>query len=282
MFLEPVRAASYRGHHDIVKLILADDTNKITKDKLTSQTLIVNFFNDHKELLDLTLGTDWHHCAAEPENTHNLQDLASKFTRNPEIFKRLLKKAKPHIRRYTKDQDTSFGSKNYSWYESRVYCAAESGKTKLLKYLIEEERAEIINEDAFDDDPLFCSRHPVEFITGYMARGRARTILSIVAKRGDADAVQFLLKAGFKNDRAIAFAAMSGSRTIARQLWENGRHQDEAVQEALAIAVDGEDTAIFNLLIELGAKLDDDVRAAITEKAQDEGLESMVGLLASS
>jgi hypothetical protein len=51
------------------------------------------------------------------------------------------------------------------------------------------------------------------------------------------------------------------------------------VQGAFSIAVDREDTAVFNLLEELGAKLDDDVRVAMTQKAQEEGLGSMVRLL---
>lgn len=282
MFLEPIRAASYRGHCDIVELILADDAKKVLKDKLASQTLIVNYFNDHNGLLDLTLGPSWQVCEAEPNNTHKLQQLALRFTRTPETFKRLLEQAKPHIRRYTKDQDTSFGSKNYSWHAVQVYDAAEEGKTNLLRYLIEEERAEIIAEDDLSDISLFQSRDPVEFLTGFRLQRRARTILSVVARRGDEEAVKLLLDAGFKHDRAIGFAAMCGSRTIVRQLWQYCGHRDEAVQEAIANAVDREDTAMFSLLIELGAKLDPDVREAITRKATEDGLESMLELLAAS
>lgn len=94
--------------------------------------------------------------------------------------------------------------------------------------------------------------------------------------------MKLLLDAGFKHDRAIGFAAMCGSRTIVRQLWQYCGHRDEAVQEALANAVDREDTAMFSLLIELGAKLDPNVREAITRKATEDGLESMLELLAAS
>ena len=54
------------------------------------------------------------------------------------------------------------------------------------------------------------------------------------------------------------------------------------MQEAIANAVDREDTAMFSLLIELGAKLDPNVREAITRKATEDGLESMLELLAAS
>lgn len=283
MFLEPIRAASYRGHDDIVRLILADDGPKILKDKLVCQTLIVNYYNDHTGILDLTLGPSWQKCEAEPENTHELQDLALRFTRSPETFKRLLEQAKPHIRRYTRDQDDDprIASKYYSWYSSRVYDAAAKGKTDLLRYLIEVEKAEKIYEEEVNDTSLFQSRHPATFVTGFKSQDRPVTILSVAARRGDAEAVKTLLNAGFKNDRAIEFAAMCGSRTIVRLLWDHGGHENEAVQGALAMAVDREDVAMFNLLVELGAKLDDDVRVAITQKAKEEGLESMMDLLAS-
>ncbi|KAH7355561.1 hypothetical protein BKA66DRAFT_597795 [Pyrenochaeta sp. MPI-SDFR-AT-0127] len=45
------------------------------------------------------------------------------------------------------------------------------------------------------------------------------------------------------------------------------------------MAIDREDTAMFNLLEEVGAKLADEVRAAVIKKAQDWELQSMVRLL---
>ena len=45
------------------------------------------------------------------------------------------------------------------------------------------------------------------------------------------------------------------------------------------MAVEREDTAMFHLLLGLGATLDGDVRALILEKAREDGLESMVQML---
>lgn len=46
------------------------------------------------------------------------------------------------------------------------------------------------------------------------------------------------------------------------------------------MAIEHEDTAMFHFLEDLGAHLDDDVRVALLEKAREDGLESMVTLLA--
>ncbi|KAH5338116.1 hypothetical protein HBI24_107370 [Parastagonospora nodorum] len=126
---------------------------------------------------------------------------------------------------------------------------------------------------------MFLSRHPVEFEKGSRLWYRDAAFLSMAARRGHSEIVKFLLDAGAYPDHAIEFAAMSGSRTIIRVLWEHNEYENDAVQGAFVLAVDREDTAVFNLLKELGAKLDDDVRVALIERAQNEGLDSMVRLL---
>ncbi|KAH5764553.1 hypothetical protein HBI17_038840 [Parastagonospora nodorum] len=145
--------------------------------------------------------------------------------------------------------------------------------------MIEEEGVKV-SEDELIDISIFRSRHPVEFLKGaWKLRDRAIALLSLAARYGHTDIVKFLLNAGAKPDNAIEFAAMCGSRTIMRLLWEHDEYGNDAVQGAFTVAVDREDTAVFNLLKELGAKLDDDVRVALSQKAQGEGLESMVKLL---
>jgi hypothetical protein len=264
MFLEPIRAASYRGHIDIVKLLMVDDSiNDVHV--FDCPTLIVNFFNDHTSLLDLTLGPSWDTCEIAPGDTNELRRIALNETRNGRTFKRLLKDAKSNM---AKDDP--------KWFSRRTYDAATRGETDVVKYMIEEERVEV-NDDRSADTSIFLSRDPVEFLKGFELRYRPATFLSVAARGGHKDTVKVLLDAGAEADHAIEFAAMCGSRTLVRLLWE--RSGNDAVQGAFVMAVDREDTGMFNLLRELGAKVDDDVRVALIEKAQGEGLESMVRLL---
>jgi hypothetical protein len=266
MFLEPIRAASYRGHTEIVKLLMVDHSDGALHSNNCS-TIIVNFFNDHTELLNLTLGPLWQGCGFRPRDTHDLRRLALNETRNLEMFKQLLKDAKSH-----------FAMHDPYWFLTRTHTAAKQGQADIVKYMIEEERVDV-DDDKSVDRSIFLSRYPVEFRKGFLLQDRPGTLLDIAARGGHGDAVKILLDAGAKPDHGIEFAAMCGSRTLVRLLWAHDEFKNDAVQGALAIAVDREDTAVFNLLKELGARLDDDVRVAMTQKAQEEGLESMVRLL---
>ncbi|KAH7408479.1 hypothetical protein DE146DRAFT_375768 [Phaeosphaeria sp. MPI-PUGE-AT-0046c] len=286
-FLKPARAASHRGHVEIVKLILADEAVRRPY-KPASSYLIITYFNDHTEILDFVLGPLWQKCETElwDNETEDLQDRALNITGSPKTFKRLLEQAKPrdpryriYSDRYSKDRDPSVEQREYSWFSVRVDDAVRKGQTNLLRYLMEEDRVEDIDDRHLHDTSMFLSRHPVEFEAVLKSQDRAATHLSQAASRGDADAVKILMNAGTKSDHAIEFAAMCGSKTIVKALWDYGGYKDEAVQGALAMAVDREDVAMFNLLIQLGAKLDNDVRVALIQRAQEEGLESMVELL---
>jgi hypothetical protein len=156
--------------------------------------------------------------------------------------------------------------------------AATQGQADILKYMIEEQNLDV--NACTEDSSSFLSRCPAEFVKGWnLQNKRDHTLLSRAAKGGHVEAVKVLLDAKAKHDHAIGFAAMCGSRTIVRLLWEHGENKDDAVQGAFAMAVNREDTAMFDLLEELGAKLADDVRAAVIKKAQEEGMESMVALL---
>jgi len=229
---------------------------------------ITNFFNDHTPLLDLVLGPSWQKCEVAPGDIHELRRLALNKTRTLGTFKRLLKDARPDF------------IMNYpTWFSIRTHNAARQGETEILKYMIEEEKAEVNYDDKGYDKSMFLSRYPVECRKGYFLRERAINPLSVAARYGHGEMVKFLLAAGAYPDHAIEFTAMCGSRTIMRMLWEHDEQGNDAVQGAFVIAIDREDTAMFNLLKELGAKLDDDVREALLQRAQDEGLESMAKLL---
>jgi hypothetical protein len=175
-----------------------------------SPTLIVHYFNDHTELLDLTLGPSWHRCEVDPHDTDKLRLLALNFTRNLETFKRLLGDAKPYIARH-----------DPKWLSRRNHDAATQGQADIVKYMIEEEKVDV-NEENSVDTSLFLSRYPVEFLKGFMLRYRPGTLLSVAARGGHGDIVKILLDAGAKPDHAIEFAAMCGSRTLVRLLWEHG------------------------------------------------------------
>ncbi|KAH4000900.1 hypothetical protein HBI56_012500 [Parastagonospora nodorum] len=266
LFLEPIRAASYRGHIDIVKILMVDSSINVFHVR-SCPTYIANFFNDHTPLLDVILGPSWQRCNVAPEDIHKLRRLALNETRTLETLKRLLKDAKPHI----------INDDRY-WLCRRTHEATDRGQADIVKYMIEEEGVKV-NDDKSIDTSIFLSRHPVEFEKGSRLWYRDAAFLSMAARRGHSEIVKFLLDAGAYPDHAIEFAAMSGSRTIIRVLWEHNEYENDAVQGAFVLAVDREDTAVFNLLKELGAKLDDDVRVALIERAQNEGLDSMVRLL---
>jgi hypothetical protein len=264
VFLAPIQAASHRGHLDIVKLLMVDDSmNELYTH--ACPVLIVNYFNDHTELLDLTLGPSWDRCEGAPEDAHYLRRLAMNETGNLETFKRVLEE--PQLSR-----DDPW------WLLRRTHIAAIQGQADIMKYLIEEGRAEV-NDDKSVDRSIFVSRHPVEFLKGYELHGRTATLLSRAARCGHEKTVKILLDAGAKPDHAIEFAVMCGSKSLMRLLWQHDEYENDAVQGAFVAAVEREDIAVFNLLKELGAKLDDDVRVALRQKAQEEELESMVRLL---
>ncbi|KAL6711130.1 hypothetical protein ACN47E_005661 [Coniothyrium glycines] len=264
MFTQPIRAASYRGHIDIVKLLMVDDSLH-WKHELDCPTLIINYFNDHPGLLDLTLGSSWDRCEIAPRETNGLQYLALNETCNGGTFKRLLKIAKSYMVKH-----------DPKWFSRRTYYAAMRGETDIVKYLIEEEGLEV-SDHRWVDESIFLSRDPVEFLKPTRIQYRPMTYLSLAARGGYEDTVKVLLEAGAKADHEVEFAALCGSRTLVRLLWE--RSGNDAVQGAFKAAIDREDTAMFNLLRELGAKVDDDVRVALIDRAQGEGLESMVRLL---
>ncbi|KAF2873065.1 hypothetical protein BDV95DRAFT_490003 [Massariosphaeria phaeospora] len=264
MCLAPLRAASYRGHVDIVKFLMVDDSGE-APDLRKRPNLIVTYamLNDHTELLDLAMDPSWHRGELMPEDYHDLRILALSSASNLETFIRLFEDMKPDITKYES-----------IWLPSG---AAEQGHATILKYLIDKEGTEV-NADFSNNMSLFQSRCPAKFrtnlfgITDYTLLGRA-------ARAGHMNVVKILLDAGAKHGHAMQFAAMSGSRTLVRLLWEHGENKDDPVQGAFATAVDRENTAMFYLLEEMGAKLEDDVRAAMIQKAQEEGLESMVRLL---
>lgn len=287
-FLQPARAASHRGHVEILKLILADEVLRRPY-KPACPTMIVRYSNDHAEILHVAMELQSKPPITYPRAREDLRNFMMGQTRSPEIFRQLLEQSKPHdLRRHVYwtghhgTRDPYVEPRYYSWFSDRVYTAVEKGETDLLRYLLEEDKVEDIDEEHLNDLSILQSRFTVGFVTMPRSPDGAATHLSQAARRGDAEAVRILINAGMKSDHAIEYAAMCGSRTIVRALWEYGGYKEEAVQGAFAMAVDREDTAMFNLLIELGAKLDHDVGVAITQKAKEDGLESMLELLAVS
>jgi hypothetical protein len=264
MFLAPIRAASHRGHLDIVKLLMVDDSLGEVSTQYRPDW-IINHFNDHTSLLDLTLGPAWAYGEGKPEDALYLRRLAMAETRNLETFKRVLEE--PQV------------SKNEPrWVLRRTHMAATLGQADIIKYLIDEGRVEV-NDDTTVDRSVFVSRRPVEFIKGYEVYNRTATLLSRAARCGHEETVKILLDARARPDHAIEFAAMCGAKALVRVLWEHDEYGNDAVQGAFVAAVDREDVAMFRLLEELGARLDDDVRVALRQRALEEGLESMVGWL---
>lgn len=146
------------------------------------------------------------------------------------------------------------------------------------EYLIVNEGADV-NCNMYPDDSLFQSRYPAELGESPRGRGRTVSMLSTAVKAGHVNLAEKILDAGAKHDHAIEFAAMCGLQYLVRLLWGRGENSNDAVQGAFIRAVERENIAMFHLLEELGAKIDDDVRVLAIKAAQEEGCESMVEFL---
>ncbi len=260
---------------DLVKILVDDESSELISLSRRPE-FIVNFARskDNAKLLDLAfnlaLDPSWHKGFMTPYYIHKLRLIALNRTCDLGTFTQLLKDAKPHITDYQK-----------KWLRMRAFEAMEEDHTDILKYLIENEGFDVNRPKGSSegDECLFESRWPTKLVKHSWIWSRYHRLLSQAARKGLLGTFKIILDAGAEHDHAIEFAAMCGSRTIVRLLWNHGDNKSDAVQGAFAMAVDREDTAMFHLLEELGAKLDDDVRVAVIEKAQEEGLESMVGLL---
>jgi ankyrin repeat protein len=231
--------------------------------------LILNFasMNYHADLIEIALDPSWHKGVITSNYMQELRRLALDETCNIRVFRSLLEDYRAH------------GSVDITKYtQNRISWAAAGGQADIVQHLIESEGAEV-NDPRCADRSFFQCRCPAEFKKGFKARDRADTQLSCAVRAGHANVAKILLDAGADHDHAIEFAAMCGSRELVKILWGRGENKNNAVQGAFAMAVDREDTAMFRLLAELGAKLDDDVRAAAIKVAQEEGRESMVALL---
>lgn len=160
-----------------------------------------------------------------------------------------------------------------------IHDAVSRDRIDIVKYLAETEG---VGVNGYSDESLFQHRCPAKFKKSSRYHSRDHNLLSCAARAGHVDLVKYLLDAGADLDYAIEFAAACGSRTLVRLLWEHGENGIDAVQAAFSMAVNREDTAMFILLKELGATLDEDVKMSLMKLAREDGRESMVSLLASA
>ncbi|EDU48456.1 multiple ankyrin repeats single kh domain protein [Pyrenophora tritici-repentis] len=262
MFLTPLRAASYRGHIDIVKFLMVDNSGDAPA--LRDRPLLIMSsaaHHNHTELIEIALDNSWHRGEVELTCIRNAMHSALRVTSDSETFTRLLQDADPPMTQYDKS--------------GLLLNAAAQGKLAIVKHLIEREG---IGSHGFDAS-VFQRRYPAELLKSSRYPSRYWNSLTCAVRTGEVDIVKVLLDSGAQLGHAIECAAAGGSKTLVRLLWEYGESKNAAVQGAFLMAVDREDTGMFKFLGELGATLDEDVRALLIKLAHESGLESMVNLL---
>lgn len=273
MLLPPLRAASYRGHTEIVKLLMSDESGD--PEPLRSRPYsIINFamVNDHIELIDLALDPNFHKGELLDDEVFKLKrDVLSK-TRRVDTFSKLLPELKPVIPKY-----------ETRWLPEQLANAAADGKTGIARFLLQSEHAPVNGGPRDADRSIFASFNPqqgeVELQKGYLLRDRYDRPLSRAAKTGHMETLKLLLDAGAEHDHALEAAAAGGWRHIVKLLWEKGGNADDVVQGAFVVATWREDTGMLDVLKECGATMEEAVRVKARETVEKEGLDSMARLL---
>ncbi|KAI0584825.1 Ankyrin repeat protein [Pyrenophora tritici-repentis] len=126
MFLTPLRAASYRGHIDIVKFLMVDNSGDAPA--LRDRPLLIMSsaaHHNHTELIEIALDNSWHRGEVELTCIRNAMHSALRVTSDSETFTRLLQDADPPMTQYDKS--------------GLLLNAAAQGKLAIVKHLIERE-----------------------------------------------------------------------------------------------------------------------------------------------
>lgn len=209
MFLKPLQTASFRGHKDIVRCLMIDDSDEALEFHVRP-TVIVNFamFNDHTEILELALNSSWHRGEFSPEHLQRVVILALKKTNKVETFTRLWKEVRTNMD----------GPSRKKCVRNEISSSAWHNRAEIATYLIREEAAEV-NGEHYNDISSLESRWPAKlWRRQYPLDVRYRNLVSSAARRGNFEVVKVFLDAGAKHDHALEFAAMSGSKALVKLL----------------------------------------------------------------
>ncbi|KAI2615575.1 hypothetical protein GGS26DRAFT_579443 [Hypomontagnella submonticulosa] len=242
--------AAFKGNVEVTRLLL--EHIKWLGLEECGHAAVVQFASQGNQLGTLELGLDcrWH-------NWPSVSDIHS--TTDVEIFKRLLDFGIEHYSSRTpRDDWRDCLFKNFS--PGSFSLAARKGEIRLMEYLLQLGMPRDVWMD--DLDPKY------------------RSFVSEVAENGRYSTVLYLLGEGFAmGSRSIEAAARSGSYRIVKLLLTKNTNGTKGLGRALLQAVKRENEPVFRLLVEYGARMDEDIEQRALRFATDEGLESMVQLM---
>ena len=125
-----------------------------------------------------------------------------------------------------------------------------------------------------------CERGHYDVVKVLLAHG-ADTLGAVetASQHGHLAVVQILLKHGADTTGALEKAAAGGYRDIVKLLLDHGADPNNGSPNSLVYAIELEHVALFQLLMERGAIMEEETSAECVRRAKEKGYESMLGLL---
>lgn len=173
-----------------------------------------------------------------------------------------------------------FDQKEYTFYLDR--CASE-GWADMAVHLLD--LGAWVNGTSPHDvhgRPLVCAckgghRNVVKVLLAHGADTSGA--VEAASQHGHLAIVQILLKHGANTTGALEKAAAGGYRDIVELLLDHGADPNNGSPNSLVYAIELEHVALFRLLMERGAMMEEETRAECVRRAKEKGFESMSELL---
>lgn len=125
-----------------------------------------------------------------------------------------------------------------------------------------------------------CERGYYNIIKVLLAHGADTSgAVEAASQHGHLAIVQILLKHGADTTGALEKAAAGGYRDIVELLLDHGADPNDGSPNSLVYAIELEHVALFRLLMERGAIMEEETSAECVRRAKEKGYESMLELL---
>lgn len=125
-----------------------------------------------------------------------------------------------------------------------------------------------------------CKRGHYNVVKVLLAQGADTSgAIEAASQHGHLAIVQILLKHGADTTGALEKAAAGGYRDIVKLLLDHGADPNNGSPNSLVYAIELEHVALFQLLMERGAIMEEETSAECVRRAKEKGYESMLELL---
>ena len=125
-----------------------------------------------------------------------------------------------------------------------------------------------------------CKRGHCNVVKVLLAHGADTSgAVEAASQHGHLAIVQILLKHGADTTGALEKAAAGGYRDIVELLLDHGADPNDGSPNSLVYAIELEHVALFRLLMERGAIMEEETSAECVRRAKEKGFESMSELL---